>query len=67
MARQQGSAEAVQVQARGRHFRVLRSPGAGGRPAGAISGRLVHLHSSALGFRKLANRIARSLLKSWGP
>ncbi len=35
-------------------------------PTQAINGRLEHLHGSALGFRNLANYIARSLLETGG-
>lgn len=35
-------------------------------PTEAINGRLEHLRGSALGFRNLANYIARSLLESGG-
>ena len=35
-------------------------------PTEAINGRLEHLHGFALGFRNLANYIARSLLEAGG-
>ena len=41
-------------------------PGTSNGPTGAINGRLEHLRGSALGFRNLANYIARSLLESGG-
>ena len=41
-------------------------PGTSNGPTEAINGRLEHLRGSALGFRNLANYIARSLLESGG-
>ena len=41
-------------------------PGTSNGPAEAINGRLEHLRGSALGFRNLANYIARSLLEAGG-
>ncbi|MBG6185395.1 transposase [Arthrobacter sp. CAN_A214] len=41
-------------------------PGTSNGPTEAINGRLEHLRCSALGFRNLANYIARSLLESGG-
>jgi len=41
-------------------------PGASNGPTDAINGRLEHLRGSALGFRNLANYIARSLLETGG-
>jgi len=41
-------------------------PGSSNGPTEAINGRLEHLRGSALGFRNLANYIARSLLESGG-
>jgi transposase len=41
-------------------------PGASNGPAEAVNGRLEHLRGSALGFRNLANCIARSLLETGG-
>ena len=41
-------------------------PGTSNGPTEAINGRLEHLRGSALGFRKLTNYIARSLLESGG-
>ncbi len=41
-------------------------PGSSNGPSEAINGRLEHLRGSALGFRNLANYIARSLLESGG-
>ncbi len=41
-------------------------PGTSNGPTEAINGRLEHLRGSALGFRNLANYIARSLLETGG-
>lgn len=41
-------------------------PGTSNGPTEAINGRLEHLRGSALGFRNLANYIARSLLEAGG-
>ncbi len=41
-------------------------PRTGNGPTEAINGRLEHLRGSALGFRNLANYIARSLLETGG-
>ena len=41
-------------------------PGTSNGPTEAINGRLEHLRGSALGFRKLTNYIARSLLEAGG-
>ena len=41
-------------------------PGTSNGPTEAINGRLEHLRGSALGFRNLANYVARSLLESGG-
>jgi len=41
-------------------------PGTSNGPTEAINGRLEHLHGSALGFRNLANYIARTLLEVGG-
>lgn len=41
-------------------------PGASNGPTEAINGRLEHLRGSALGFRKLEDCIARSLLETGG-
>ena len=41
-------------------------PGTSNGPTEAINGRLEHLCGSALGFRDLTHRIARSLLESGG-
>jgi hypothetical protein len=41
-------------------------PGTSNGPTEAINGRLEHLRASALGFRNLANYIARSLLETGG-
>jgi transposase len=41
-------------------------PGTSNGPTEAINGRLAHLRGSALGFRNLANYIARSLLETGG-
>jgi transposase len=41
-------------------------PGTSNGPTEAINGRLEHLRGTALGFRNLANYIARSLLESGG-
>jgi hypothetical protein len=50
-------------------FHVVRlagRPGTSNGPTEAINGRLEHLRGSALGFRNLANYIARSLLETGG-
>ncbi|GLU61479.1 hypothetical protein Pure05_39910 [Paenarthrobacter ureafaciens] len=41
-------------------------PGTSNGPTEALNGRLEHLRGSALGFRNLANYIARSLLETGG-
>jgi len=41
-------------------------PGTSNGPTEAINGRLEHLRGTALGFRNLANYIARSLLETGG-
>ncbi|WP_036320878.1 ISL3 family transposase, partial [Microbacterium indicum] len=41
-------------------------PGTSNGPTEAINGRLEHLRGSALGFRNIANYIARSLLETGG-
>jgi hypothetical protein len=41
-------------------------PGTSNGPTEAINGRLEHLRGTALGFRKLTNYIARSLLETGG-
>jgi transposase len=41
-------------------------PGTSNGPTAAINGRLEHLRGSALGFRNLANYIARALLETGG-
>jgi transposase len=41
-------------------------PGTSNGPTEAINGRLEHLRGSALGFRNLANYVARSLLEAGG-
>jgi transposase len=41
-------------------------PGTSNGPTEAINGRLEHLRGSALGFRNLANYIARSLWETGG-
>jgi hypothetical protein len=51
---------------RGRRPAYLDRAGTSNGPTEAINGRLEHLCGSALGFRNLANYIARSLLEAGG-